>query len=168
MLNYANIKISENDEESLIGNILIDEDGWTEGIVREKNNSDAQKRFIFGIFHRTKAIQLYCINASTPIEIQKFYAIKHFYLDTSYKGQTSLLTYSVEDVIGKCDISSSSLEKDPRDMDTEKDEFIEMIEKWKNCALKGEGKAIYSKYLEDKDKLSKKVLDKYESSQQTK
>ena len=28
MLNYANIKISENDEEKLIGNILIDEDGW--------------------------------------------------------------------------------------------------------------------------------------------
>lgn len=168
MLNYANIKISENDEEKLIGNILTAEDGWTEGIVREKNNSDGQKRFIFGIFHRRKVIQLYSLSTSEPTEIQKFYAIKHFYLDKSYKGQTSLLTDSVEDIIGKCDISSSSLEKDPRDGDTEKEEFIEMIEKWKACALKGERKAIYSKYLEDKNKLSKKVLDKYESSQQSK
>lgn len=168
MLSYANVKISENNDEELIGNILIDEDGWTEGIVREQNNNDAQKRFIFGIFHRRKIIQLYSFNTDDPKEIYKFCATKRFYLDKTYKGQASILIDSIEKPLGKCDISSVSLEKDPRDMDTEKDDFINMLEKWKSCALKGESKATYTRYLQERNRLSKTLLEEHESSQQSK
>lgn len=164
MLKYGQIEINEKIDNNLkisSGYILIDEDGWTEGIIKSKNSEGPTKRFVFGIFHRPHIIELYSVDNNNPSEVHKFYGARTFYLDKFYKGQSSIVQDSVEYNSKECDISAVLIEKDPRDLDTEKDDFIDRFKKWKQQEVTGKVKELYTSYLADKQALSDALIQKY-------
>lgn len=48
-----------NDKDMWEGQILLEEDGWFEGIVKDPYSQYTGDRFIFGIYHPEKVIDLY-------------------------------------------------------------------------------------------------------------
>ena len=166
MLKYGKIEITERlrDENKISsGYFLIDEDGWTEGIIKTKDTDNSSKQFLFGIFHRPNIMELYSINPNNPSEIHKLVGARTFYLDKFYKGKSSIIQNSVEGNIKECNISAILLEKDPRDLDTEKDDFIDRFKKWKKQEITGKIKDIYISYLLDKQTLSNTLIQKFNS-----
>ena len=55
-----------NDNDMWEGKILLNDDGWFEGIVVDPNSSYTEDRFIFGVYHPEKVIELFKF---TPIDV---------------------------------------------------------------------------------------------------
>ena len=157
MLTFADIQIDdiiENGSNStLVGYILTEEDGWTEGLIKD---STGNKKFIFGVLIRPNFLQLYSLNPNDYEDFHEFSATKSPYLFTSYVGKKFLIDNSTKQYVNTCKITSKLLEKDPRDFDNnEKEEFINSFEKFKTSALTNETFKIYHQYLSNRDILTK-------------
>jgi len=156
MLTFADIQIEDNidsdSNNSLSGYILTEENGWTEGLLKD---SQRNKKFLFGTFTRYKSLQLYSLDSNNPHEIFEFNASKSPILYTFYTGETFLIDDLSKQYVSPCKISSRLLEKDPRDgVDEEKEAFITSIKSWKDSNLKGKINEVYQEHLSNKDKLS--------------
>ena len=55
-----------NDINMWEGQILLEEDGWFEGIVVDPKSSYTKDRFIFGVYHPDKVIELFKF---TPVSV---------------------------------------------------------------------------------------------------
>ena len=156
MLTFADIQIEDNiDNEStnaLSGYILTDEDGWTEGLIKD---SSENKKFLFGTFTRYKSLQLYSLDSNNPQEIFEFNASKSPVLYTFYTGETFLIEGSNKQYVSPCKVSSRLLERDPRDgVDDKKEAFAASIKRWKDSNLTGKINEIYQKHLSNNTRLS--------------
>ena len=89
MLTFADIQIEDNidsdSNNSLSGYIITEENGWTEGLLKD---SEGNKKFLFGTFTRYKSLQLYSLDSNNPHEIFEFNASKSPILYTFYTGET--------------------------------------------------------------------------------
>lgn len=156
MLTFADIKIEDTIDgkstNSLSGYILTEENGWTEGLLKD---SEGNKKFLFGTFTRYKSLQLYSIDPNNPQENFEFNASKSPILYTCYTGEIFMLEDTNKQYVSPCKIASRLLEKDPRDgVNDEKETFITSLEKWKASNLTGQISKIYQEHLSNKDKLS--------------
>ncbi len=130
-----------------IGRILVDSrNGWFEGIEQEK------EKFLFGVFVRPKVIQLYSMDSKSYID--------DFALEKSdnitYEGNASN-NLQIQMLV-------KSLERDPRDMDTEKEEFKTRLNEFKNAFLIGKNKEKYIKYYEQKENIFRRIMQEYEKN----
>ena len=165
MLTFADIQIEDNiyneSTNTLSGYILTEENGWTEGLIKD---SQGNKKFIFGTFTRYKSLQLYSLDSNNPVEIFEFNASKSSIpiLYTFYTGETFLVEDSMKKYVSPCKIASRLLERDPRDGINEgKEAFIVNLKKWKASNITAETAEIYQKFLFNIDTLTKNIdLDK--------
>lgn len=156
MLTFADIQIEDNiDNEStntLSGYILTDENGWTEGLIKD---SGGNKKFLFGTFTRYKSLQLYSLDSNNTQEIIEFNACKSPTLYTFYTGETFLIEDSNKQYVSPCRVASRLLEKDPRDgVDDKKEAFIASIKRWKDSNLTGKINEVYQEHLSNIARLS--------------
>ena len=165
MLTFADIQIEDSiDNEStndLSGYILTDEDGWTEGLIKD---SGGNKKFLFGTFTRYKSLQLYSLDSNNPQEIFEFNASKSPILYTFYTGKTFLIEGSNKQYVSPCKVASRLLERDPRDgVDDKKEAFIASIKKWKDSNLAGRINEVYQEHLNNNARLSSTTYTDAES-----
>ena len=158
MLTFADIQIKNNldnnSTNTLIGYILTEEDGWTEGIIKDSNDNE---NFIFGVFNRPSSLSIYSLNPNKPKDFHEFSATKSS-LYPYYTGKRFLIDNSIKQYINTCKIASRLLEKDPRDFDNaEKENFINNLKKWKISNLTDEALKIYNEYLSNRTILTKNI-----------
>ena len=72
-----------NDVNMWEGQILLEEDGWFEGIVVDPKSSYTEDRFIFGVYHPDKVIELFKL---TPINISSFFVFHGKKSEKGYDG----------------------------------------------------------------------------------
>ena len=111
-----------NDNDMWIGEILLYEDGWFEGIATDPNSPYNGDRFIFGVYHPEKLIELYKfapISVSAPFVFHGkrdakgydgvFERIELF--GSRPRGVSQIITQYAEAVRGNIEEETNELEK---------------------------------------------------------
>ncbi len=148
-----------NDKNILEGEILIEQDGWFEGIIFEQNSNYNKGQFIFGVYIENKVIYFYKIS---PINIDnslKFYV--NSYNDT-YLGNFSIVTNIGESIAGNCSIKINKLEKE-KEIDIKNNiDFIKVLLSY------NESIDLYKNSLQSRMSIISTVLNNYESNSNNK
>ncbi len=102
-----------DDEQMWVGRILIEDDGWFEGLVQNRNNShNTGTSFVFGFTKEGKIVNLYKVSNGQEPTIYKYYGDG---LSGPRDNKIELLHENKFVSFGKCEMSLKeiSLEKEP-------------------------------------------------------
>lgn len=142
----------EFDNESIFeGKILLDKNGWFEGIINHPNSKTNEKNIIFGIYHPNKVIEL--VKLSNRFNPFVYRAISD---DKSYYGEYSSMTY-----LGEIPFGSFKIDIKNNDFYT-KEAYEELEQSIKN--LKENIKLdLFDHAYSKRERLSKSILDVYQN-----
>ncbi len=155
-----------NEMDMWEGKLLLDDNGWFEGIVRDSNSSYTGDRMIFGTYYPTAAIELLKVsppNVSDPFVFRGNRDAK------GYDGEFSVLGIWGEIPFGVSHIITQDVElakdngytDDDRDIDKE---IVELLEKIAAFKAKGYNRELYENTLAAKEQIAKVVLARYARS----
>ena len=141
-----------NEKDMWEGKLLLEEDGWFEGIVTDPRSPYTGDRMIFGILHPDKIIELIKVSPTNVSDPFVFRGQKYV---NGYDGEFSAIGLFDEQYCGVFHIITKEVElKDEND----KEELLSRIAKFKD---NGFYSMLYENTLRIRDRLSKYVLGKY-------
>lgn len=158
------------DDDSWEGKILLDEDGWFEGIVNDSNSTYTGDRMVYGIYHPGKIIRLVKISpkdVSNPLVFEAIRDVKGYNGNFSEirkslqenLGSSYIITGDVQDLIG-CDYP----EYCNRNVEIELDDVMKRI----NAFKKGKQfEELYESNKELKEEISEILLQNYQNKKIT-
>lgn len=145
------------------GKILLEDDGWFEGIVQDPFSPYAGDRMVFGIYHPTKGIELFKLS---PSDVSIPLAFRGKRDAKGYDGEFSQIGYLGEEPIGLSHIitqnveylvkSGDLIEKD-RDVVAEKADIEKRLEAFKEI---NNFKDLYENTLAIRPQLSE-IISRY-------
>ena len=135
---------SFNDNEMWEGKILLDEDGWFEGIANDPNSGYTKDRLIFGVYHPGKIIELVKVS---PKVVSDPFVFRGKRDAKGYDGKLSLIRIFGEMDCGVCHIITQYAE-DEKNNDRNIEEEIKDL--------------LYNYSYNMKDALSEVALRQYE------
>lgn len=160
-----------NDTDMWEGKLLLEDDGWFEGIVTDPYSQYTGDRFIFGIYHPTKIIELFKVSpsiVSDPFVFRGRRDAKGYDGEFSIIGLLSEHKYGVSHLITQ-DVDylkeNNYQEVASRNIDTEKEELLNRIELFKN---NNTFSYLYENTKGMRSNLSQYVLRKYYGERFTK
>ena len=146
------------------GKILLEDDGWFEGIVHDPYSPYTKDRFVFGIFHPTKIIELIKVS---PANVSDPFVFRVQRTVNGYEGEFSVIGFFNERYCGASLINTAHVEYlkeinhpevEERDIEKEKEELAERIANFKQ---NNDYKELYENTIGMRDNLSQYVLGKY-------
>ena len=157
-------KYEFNDDNMWKGQLLLEEDGWFEGIVNDAVSQFAEDKMIFGIYHPGKIIELFkvsSVNKSDPFIFRETMDAK------SNDGQFSTIGIFGEELCGVSHIimqdvdslnQNDYLKISQRNIESEKEDLLKRIDNFK----KNNGfEKLYENTFKRRKQLSKIVLRDY-------
>ena len=143
-----------NDNDMWEGKLLLEDDGWFEGIVIDPTSPYVGDRMIFGIYHPNKVIELIKVSPANVSDPLVFRGQKDA---EGYKGDFSIIGF-----FGECRWGSSYLTTkqvdDIKDIEKDKDELIERIASFKQ---NNDFYELYENTIGMRTQLSEYVLRRY-------
>jgi len=141
------------------GKILLEEDGWFEGIVVNPNSSYIEERFIFGVYYPEKTIELFKF---APTKISAPF-IFHGKRDAKgYDGKIETLGLFETSAYGVSHITTQYAESVRKNIETEIEKLEIRIENYKQNTLDNIGKDFYYNLIATREKLCEIVLRYYQ------
>ena len=142
-----------NDDDMWKGKFLLEDDGWFEGIVKDKNSKYNGDRFVFGIYHPDKVIELIKVS---PADISDPIIFRGNKNNDGYYGVMSVAGFIAERVIGVSRIETDSFKRETND---DLKDLQNRIKAFKDI---NDFKDLYENTKRIREDLSKYVLEKYE------
>lgn len=97
-----------NENDIWEGKILLNDDGWFEGIVVDPNSSYKGDRLVYGFYHLDKGIQLIKV---APKRVSNPFVFRGLKKETSYDGVFSVIRVLGEQGCGLCSITTEEFSK---------------------------------------------------------
>ena len=138
------------------GQILLQDDGWFEGIVIDLN--DKEDRFIFGIYHPKKVIELFALAPSGMCYPLDFYGEIN---TKSYDGPFGIIGTFTTTAYGSSHIITQYTKKVNEGIDEEKQNLEARIQKCKNRINTTDTK-IYEEIITNRKTMVEVILRNYE------
>ncbi len=151
---------SFNDNNMWEGKILLDEDGWFEGIANDPNSSYKKDRLIFGVYHPGKVIELVKV---TPKVVSDPFVFRGKRDVKGYDGKLSVIGLCGEIDWGVCHIITQYAENEKdneRDIEEETRNLLRRIEAFKETSDYAD---LYNYSFNMRDTLSEVALRQYEN-----
>lgn len=138
------------------GKLLLDGDGWVEGIINLSNNDlNNGKRFVFGNFYPEKLLELFELSLTNNNETLNFHAEK---CPKDYTGKVLCINGSNQEQYGLCSIIMKEQKLDPKSVSCEIEELESEIEEFKK-RMDLYGRTFYNETIQNKDRIIKAVTD---------
>lgn len=173
-----------------IGKMLLEEDGWFEGLIKwPENSSFPEYQLVFGVLNE-QGIELYKIT-SALVSMPFIYKCKIFMEDEwlqSYMGEFFVLDMAGEKPIGRASIRVEDVEKLTKDgytgningddpefvydrvlglsTENEKEDLLKKIIDFKSRCK--DFKKLYDDTLSSKQEISERIIRRYEKQPQVK
>lgn len=144
-----------NDKDTWEGQILLEEDGWFEGIVNDPYSQYKGYRFIFGIYHPEKVIELY---KYAPEEISKPLKFHGDRDAKGYDGEFSIIGLFGEQPYGNCHIITQYSELARNNIQEEVSSLEAKIKYWKDYIMYCDCKLFYDNTIAMRRVLSEIIL----------
>ena len=153
-----------NDKNMWEGKLLLEEDGWFEGIVIDPESQYKGNRFIFGIYHENKIIELLKIS---PENVSNPFVFRCQKNRKEYEGIFSVIDTYDEYPCGESKIITNEIDylKEKQNIETEKERLLNKINSFKE---ENDYKELYENILNIRSNLSEYVLRKYKGDKFTK
>ena len=153
-----------NNHDMWEGKILLEDDGWFEGIVVDPYSSYTEDRFIFGVYYPEKVIELYKFSpfeVSSPFVFHGKRGVKGYdgefetigLFGPTYCGVSHIITQYVESVRGNTYAETNELEK--------------RIQRYKQSIMDEIGKEFYDNSIAVRNSLCQIILRNYEGREFT-
>lgn len=152
---YWNNCLTNNDNWG--GKILVEDDGWFEGIVVDPNSSYFESRFVFGVYHEDKTIELFKLS---PITISNPFRFSGNINDGKYDGEFSIITENGEFPYGGFTIKTNSLNTENEKLEIKI--LKASVESWKNSVMDDTCKQLYQNILSIRTSMTEIVLRNHE------
>lgn len=150
-----------NGESLWNGFILLESDGWFEGIVTDVANISKKNRFIFGVFHFDKIMELYSITSFDIASPLIFHLINSF---NGYEGQIEEvdlfenMQYGISCVnIGDYLVNNENKENEIKKLQLN-------IQNYKDSIMDDDEKFFYSNLFKTRSDLYQTILKQYEKN----
>ncbi len=145
-----------NEKDMWEGKILLEEDGWFEGLVVDPYSSYKEDRFVFGVYFPDKFIKLYKM---TPLNISSPFVFSAFKEKDEYNGN-----FDVIGMFGTRPYGATSITTEPilKDVDEEITTLKERKEKYINEVMDYTNKEFYGNSLDMRNSMCKILLANYE------
>ena len=130
-----------NDNDMWEGKILLDDDGWFEGIVVDSNSSYTEDRFIFGVYHPEKIIELFKF---TPINVSAPFVFHGKRDAKGYDGEFETIGLFGAMPCGVSHIITQYAESVRENTEVEIDELEKRIQRYKQSIMDETGKEFYN------------------------
>lgn len=153
-----------NDRDMWEGKILVEDDGWFEGVVKDVSSSYTEDRFVFGVYHPGKIIELF---KWTPTSYSSPFVFHGKKDDDGYQGEFEVIESFGSMPFGISRIIPSQLELG----DKEEEEIASVkarIDKYKNTLMDDAGKSFYDNTIAMRSILCDNILRLYEGRGYTK
>ena len=136
------------------GKLLLNDDGWFEGIVVDPNSEYTADRFIFGIYYPEKFIELFKFTPITISDPFVFHGIKN---GDAYDGE-----FEVIELLGSTIVGVSSININEREYTEEEvEELKNKIQSYKE-SFDEVGKEFYDNSIAMKNTMRQAFLRQYE------
>ncbi len=136
----SSYKSNFNEQNIWEGEILLQEDGWFEGIVNNPNSSYVENRFIFGIYLQDKAIELFKM---TPINIGLPLNYRVTKSNFGYDGIIEQVGYYTSTRFATSHIITEDSNLNLVNYNKAKEKLGNKIEAWKNDIMDNVTKSFY-------------------------
>lgn len=146
------------------GKILVHDDNWFEGIVVDPNSPYTKDRFIFGIYHEDKVMELFKF---TPVEVSSPFVFHGKKANDGYEGTFEIIGLFGPTPYGVCRIITKDKDLTKEEEQEELEKIKSSIKKYKDESMDLIGKEFYDNSLSMKNSLSKIILKNYEGSEYT-
>ena len=156
---------SFNDRNMWEGKILLDDNGWFEGIANDPNSIYTGDRFIFGIYHPEKIISLIKVS---PEEISSPFVFRGKRDAKGYDGQLSVIRLFGEMECGVCHIITQyaeSTKDNQRNIEKEIEDLLQRISAVKETS---DYKELYDNTFKSKELFSEIELRNYDTKRLSK
>ena len=148
-----------NDKDMWEGQILLQDDGWFEGIVVDPNSSYKEDRFIFGVYYPEKIIELFKL---TPHDISNPFVFHGKRGTKGYDGQFEIIGLFGSTPNGNCHIITRYAETVKQGMDEESQKLEAKIQRYKDNIMDETGKDFYENTIAMRKTMVESVLRNYE------
>lgn len=160
-----------NDNDMWEGKLLLEDDGWFEGIVNDPTSPYTGDRMVFGIYHPTKIIELLKV---APANVSDPFVFRGQRDAKGYEGDFSVLGFFGEQYCGVSHLITQHVdylkeknypEVADRDTEAEKEELAKRIATFKQ---NDDFVELYENTVGMRSNLSEYVLRKYNGETFTK
>ena len=158
----SSLDFNENDKWE--GKLLLEEDGWFEGIVSDINSPYKDDRFIFGVYYPGKFIELLKISPTNVSNPYCFHANRDA---KTYDGKFEVIGLFGNMPYGNCSISTQYAEFVRENTSLESTTLKAQIQKYKNEIMDSDNREFYYNTLDMRNSMCKILLANYEGRKLT-
>ena len=148
-----------NDKDMWEGQILLQDDGWFEGIVVDPNSSYKEDRFIFGVYHPEKVVELFKF---TPISVSAPFVFHGKRDAKGYDGQFETIGLFGTMPCGNSHIITQYAETVRQGIDEESQKLEAKIQRYKDSIMDEPGKEFYENTIAMRRTMVESILRNYE------
>ena len=148
-----------NENDMWKGKILLEEDGWFEGIVVDSNSPYKKDRFIFGVYHPTKVIELFKF---TPVDVSAPFVFHGTRDAKGYDGEFETIGIFGSMPCGVSHIITQDAELARGNVDFEIDELKFKIQNYKDNTMDEVGKSFYYNSIAMRNSMCQIILRNFE------
>ena len=151
-----------NDRNMWEGKILLEDDGWFEGIVKDPSSmSYTDDRFVFGVYHPGKVIRLF---KWTPTSYSSPFVFHGEKASKGYEGKLDVIELFGSYPFGVSRIFTWEAEMIREVSDNEVNGVRARIDRYKDLLMDDIGREFYNNSLAIRNSMCKIILRGYEGS----
>ena len=148
-----------NDNDMWEGKILLEDDGWFEGIVIDPNSSYTEDRFIFGVYHSDRVIELFKF---TPINVSSPFVFHGKRNVDGYDGKFETIGLLGTEPCGVSHIITQDAEAARGNVDSEVLDLEMRIQRYKDSVMDDIGREFYNNSIAMRNSMCKIILRSYQ------
>lgn len=148
-----------NDKDMWEGKILLYEDGWFEGIVVDPHSSYTEDRFIFGVYHPDKVIELFKL---TPLTVSSPFVFHGSRDAKGYDGIFEVIGLLGATPYGVAHIITQDAEMVRGNVDDEINTLEARIQRYKDSIMDETCTEFYNNYVAIRKHFPEIILRNYE------
>lgn len=148
-----------NDRDMWEGKILVEDDGWFEGVVKDVSSSYTEDRFVFGVYHPGKIIELF---KWTPTSFSSPFVFHGNKEEVGYQGEFEVIGLMGSMPYGVCRITTEERVLGRDEEVVEIDDVKRRIEAYKVFFMDDAGKSFYDNSMAMRNVLCDNILRCYE------
>lgn len=148
-----------NDRDMWEGKILLEDDGWFEGVVKDVSSSYTEDRFVFGVYHPGKVIELY---KWTPTSFSSPFVFHGKKEEEGYQGEFEVIGLMGTMPYGVCRITTEEKVLSSDEEQVEIADVKRRIEAYKVFFMDDTGRSFYDNSMAMRNVLCDNVLRCYE------
>lgn len=148
-----------NDRDMWEGKILLEDDGWFEGVVKDVSSSYQEDRFVFGVYHPGKVIELF---KWTPTSFSSPFVFHGNKSEVGYQGEFEVIGLMGSMPYGVSRITPEEVVLGKDEEQVEIDDVKRRIEAYKVFLMDESGRSFYDNSMAMRNVLCDNVLRCYE------